>query len=300
MVNIFNALGIHTKKNEDLSKHTSFRVGGPARYFVEPALPEQLIAALSYVREANVPFFVMGNGSNLLASDEGFDGVVICLGERFAGVDVKGNCITANAGDLLSKTAIAAAKNGLSGLEFAHGIPGSVGGGVYMNAGAYGGQMADVVKKIKYLDNALEIKEIAGAEAEFGYRTSIFKRNKGWVVLSADFELSHGAIEEIEAKMTELSHSRREKQPLNYPSAGSTFKRPEGYFAAKLIEDCGLKGVSIGGAQVSEKHSGFIINKGGATCDDISRLMEHVRSVVLEQTGVELEAEVERIEPFKA
>ncbi|MBR5284943.1 MAG: UDP-N-acetylmuramate dehydrogenase [Clostridia bacterium] len=291
--NLFASCGVFYKENEPLSAHTSFRIGGPARWLAEPENAEQLICLLSALREKDIRYFIKGNGSNLLAADEGFDGVVIELGNRFAEVRVEGSCIYAEAGALLSRIANAALDHGLTGLEFAHGIPGSLGGAVFMNAGAYGGEMKDVVCRVTYLDSDLKVCTMTGAEAEFIYRGSIFKQHRDWVILSAEMELHPGDAEQIRELMRDLAGRRRDKQPLEYPSAGSTFKRPEGYFAAKLIEDCGLKGLQVGGAQVSEKHSGFVINKGGATCSDVLALCSKVYDTVMERFGVPLEREIE-------
>ena len=290
-------IGVRLTENEMLSRHTSFRTGGPARYFAAPADEEGLAALLKYARERAVPTFIMGNGTNLLAPDEGFDGLVIALGERFAAIRAERDVVTAQAGALLSQVGRFALQQGLTGFEFAHGIPGSVGGGVYMNAGAYGGELKDVTERVRFLDESLELRALDGAQCGFAYRTSVFKSRPGWIVTGADFQLVPGNTDEIAAKMEDLARRRREKQPLEYPSAGSTFKRPEGYFAARLIEDAGLKGTAVGGAQVSEKHAGFVINRGGATTGDILRLMELVRETVLARFGVTLEPEVERMRP---
>ncbi len=293
MKDIFEACGVFYRENEPLSEHTSFRIGGPARFLAEPENIGQLTFLIGALREQGIRYFVKGNGSNLLAADAGFDGVVIELGARFAEVEVDGHMVTAQAGALLSKIAYTAMEHGLTGLEFAHGIPGSLGGGLFMNAGAYGGELKDVVHSVTYLDSDLQLCTITGAEAAFVYRGSIFKNHRDWIILSAQLELQHGDSENIRAQMRELAARRRDKQPLEYPSAGSTFKRPEGYFAAKLIEDCGLKGLQVGGAQVSEKHSGFVINKGGATCADVLALCSKVYDTVMARYGVALEREVE-------
>ena len=293
MKHILDTCGVFYKENEPLAAHTSFRIGGPARYLAEPDSAEQLAELIGALRQADAAYFVKGNGSNLLAADAGFDGVVIELGSRFAGVQVEGNIVTAQAGALLSKIAHTAMEHSLTGLEFAHGIPGSLGGGIFMNAGAYGGELKDVVRSVTYLDSGLQIRTITGAEAAFVYRGSIFKEHRDWVILSASFVLQQGEQEAIRGQMRDLAARRRDKQPLEYPSAGSTFKRPEGFFAAKLIEDCGLKGLQVGGAQVSEKHSGFVINKGGATCADVLELCGRVYDAVMARFGVPLEREIE-------
>ncbi len=293
MKDIFTSCGIAYKENEPLSAHTTFRIGGPARWLAEPESVDQLVCLLTALREKGISYFIKGNGSNLLASDEGFDGVVIELGSRFADIRIEGNRVYAQAGALLSRIANAALECSLTGLEFAHGIPGSLGGAVFMNAGAYGGEMKDVVRMVTYLDSSLKVCTMTGEEAAFAYRTSCFKAHRDWIILSAEMELQPGAAEEISAQMRDLAARRRDKQPLEYPSAGSTFKRPEGYFAAKLIEDCGLKGLQVGGAQVSEKHSGFVVNKGGATCADVLELCRRIYDTVFERYGVPLEREVE-------
>ena len=293
MKDIFTACGVPFKENEPLANHTSFRIGGPARYLAEPENAVQLACLIGALREKGIRYFVKGNGSNLLAADAGYDGVVIELGVRFAEITVEGNLLTAQAGALLSKIAHTAMEQGLTGLEFAHGIPGSLGGGVFMNAGAYGGELKDVVRTVTYLDSDLQIRTLTGKEAAFVYRGSIFKSHRDWIILSAELELQPGDREAIREQMRDLAARRRDKQPLEYPSAGSTFKRPEGYFAAKLIEDCGLKGLQVGGAQVSEKHSGFVVNKGGATCADVLALCGRICDAVMNTYGVALEREVE-------
>lgn len=299
MKNILTEAGIYFKEGEPLSRHTSFRIGGPVDIFAEPASAEQLAFIIAAVKVRRLPFCVIGNGSNLLAPDDGFRGMVICLGERFSDITVDGENLTASAGALLSRIGSAALKEGLGGFEFAHGIPGSLGGGVYMNAGAYGGELKDVITSVTFLDEDLKPKSLPGDKCEFGYRKSIFKRRKDWIITGAEIALKKKNRDDIEALMSELASKRREKQPLEYPSAGSTFKRPEGHFAAKLIEDCGLKGFKVGGAMVSEKHAGFVINTGGATCNDVLRLMEEVASTVLAKTGVILEPEVELLKEYK-
>ena len=243
-------------------------------------------------RENNVPLTVLGNGSNILVRDEGIRGIVLAIGTEYGVISVEGTKLEAETGALLAVLSAAARAASLSGLEFAGGIPGSLGGALFMDAGAYGGQMADVVRTTRYLDENLTVRELHGEEHKFGYRTSVFRENPQWIALSSVMELTPGNPEEIRAKMDDFAQRRRDKQPLNYPSAGSTFKRPEGYFAGRLIEDAGLKGYTVGGAQVSEKHAGFVINRGGATCADVQRLIDHVRAEVLRQFGVELEPEV--------
>ncbi|MBQ2691602.1 MAG: UDP-N-acetylmuramate dehydrogenase [Clostridia bacterium] len=299
MLDILKESGVSFRENEPLSRHTSFRIGGPAKFFAEPSSRDEIVFLLRELRRSSLPYFIMGNGSNLLARDEGFDGLVIMLGEKFARITSNGCSITAEAGALMSRIARTALELELTGFEFAHGIPGSFGGGVFMNAGAYGGELKDIVAEVEYIDEDLEIKTCSGSEANFVYRGSRFKDNRALVILSARVDLQKGSKAEIEEKMRDLAARRRDKQPLEFPSAGSTFKRPEGYYAAKLIEDCGLKGFSVGGAQVSEKHSGFVINTGGATFADVYELTEQIKAKVMKQYGVELEREVEIMKPFK-
>ncbi|MBQ3389916.1 MAG: UDP-N-acetylmuramate dehydrogenase [Firmicutes bacterium] len=279
------------KKDEPLADYTSFRVGGPCDCMITPRTAEELAGALKACREKQIPFFILGNGTNVIALDEGYRGAVIHIGKDFSAIGCDGNRITAGAGALLAAVSKKAYENGLTGLEFAGGIPGSVGGGVAMNAGAYGGELKQIVTKVTSMDMDGEMHEHKGGECGFGYRKSIFQQN-GQIVLKATFELQPGDPEEILAVMQDLMHRRNSKQPLNYPSAGSTFKRPEGYFAGKLIEDSGLKGVSVGGAAVSELHAGFVINKGGATASDILTLMELIQNTVYDNYHVMLQPEV--------
>lgn len=282
--------------NEPLKNHVSFKTGGNAKYFVTPENAEQLVCVIKALRENGEKYFVMGNGSNLLVSDSGFDGTVICIGRNMSAITVNGCEITAMSGALLSRIASVALKASLTGFEFASGIPGSLGGAVVMNAGAYGGEMKDVIVKTEYLSKDGELKCVSGEEHGFGYRKSIFA--EGDVVISSVISLKHGDSDKIRSTMDELNCRRREKQPLEYPSAGSTFKRPEGYFAAKLIDDSGLRGFKCGGAMVSEKHCGFVINYDNATSSDIYRLMGHVKSVVYDKFGVMLEPEVRLLGDF--
>lgn len=278
-------------RKEQMSRHTTFRTGGPAELFLEIKTAEQLQKLLTFFRESGTKYFVVGNGSNLLVSDAGYDGAILHIGDAFGEISIAEEKITAQAGALLSRIASAALEHSLAGFEFASGIPGSVGGGVVMNAGAYEGEMSQVASRVKGITQTGEEKEFSNRELNFGYRDSILKREK-IVVTNVEFQLSGGIRKEISAKMADFAERRRVKQPLEYPSAGSTFKRPEGYYAGKLIMDAGLRGLSMGGAQVSEKHCGFIINKGGATTEDIRRLMREVQNRVKEQFGVELEPEV--------
>ena len=282
---------------EPMAAHTTFRIGGPADYFVMPETVEELANVLKLCREEKVPYFILGNGSNLLVGDKGFSGVVIQLYKNFDGLSIEGTKVTAKSGAMLIRVAKEAAKAGLTGLEFASGIPGTIGGAMVMNAGAYGGEMKDVVTSVTVLTKNGDIKTLSGEEMNFRYRGSVVEE-KGYIVLEAVMELAEGKLEEIQARIEELSVQRRTKQPIEYPSAGSTFKRPEGYFAGKLIQDADLRGYQVGGAQVSEKHCGFVINAGGATAADVMQLMQDVSDRVKEQFGVTLEPEVKRIGEF--
>lgn len=293
---IFEALsGIIPKENihcnEPLSGYTSFQVGGPAKILLYADCVSQLQDVLTLLRKKSIPFMILGKGSNLLVSDEGYDGVVICPGEDFRSISCEGDRIRAGAGASLARVAALALQHGLTGFEFASGIPGTVGGAMVMNAGAYDGEMKQVVESVSMLNEAGEEVKYSCEEMEFDYRTSILKREP-FIVTEVVFKLQPGERDEIEEKMRTFAHRRKEKQPLEYPSAGSTFKRPQGHFAGKLIGDAGLSGYTIGGAQVSEKHNGFIINKGGATAAQISALIEHVQTKVKEDSGVLLEPEV--------
>ena len=284
------------RTEEPMSKHTTFRIGGAAEVFAAPDARE-LPQLLAMAKGADVPVTVIGNGSNLLVGDRGIRGLVIEIGERMSEVRIEGTILVAGAGALLSKAAQTAAAAGLGGLEFAAGIPGSVGGAVVMNAGAYGGEMKDVLQSVKVLTEEGELLILTTEELELGYRHSCVPERK-YIVVEATMELSAKPEEEIRACMAELRAKRVEKQPLEYPSAGSTFKRPEGYFAGKLIMDAGLRGYTVGGAQVSEKHCGFVINKGDATAADVRQLMQDVHDRVKEQFDVELEPEVKMIGSF--
>ena len=278
-------------KQEPMSLHTTFRVGGMAALFLEIKTASELQKLLTFFAESGTKYFIVGNGSNLLADDDGYDGAILHIGGAFGEIRVEGGTITAQAGALLSRVSSVAMEQSLTGLEFASGIPGSVGGGVVMNAGAYDGEMSFVVSRVSgFTPDGKEVS-FTNEELMFGYRQSLLKKEK-IVVTEVTFGLSDGDQKAISAKMADFAERRREKQPLEYPSAGSTFKRPEGYFAGKLVMDAGLRGFCVGGAQVSEKHCGFIINKGGATAADIKRLMEEVKERVWESSGVELEPEV--------
>lgn len=286
---------------EPMSAHTTFRIGGPADYFVELGSESVLKELLLLCRETETPFFILGNGSNLLVSDEGYRGVMISLmgfdeisfreGES---TEAGKTIMTAGCGVLLSKAAMQAAERGLTGFEFAGGIPGTLGGAVTMNAGAYGGEIRDVILSARVMTKAGDVRELSAEELDLSYRHSIIQE-KDLIVLSADFAFAHGDEEQIKEQMRQLNTQRREKQPLEYGSAGSTFKRPEGYFAGKLIQDAGLKGYRSGDVMVSEKHSGFVVNVGKGTCGDAMRVIEHVQRTVYEQFGVELELEVKRV-----
>lgn len=287
----------NVKLQEPMSRHTTFRIGGPADFYLCPHSTKEVQEIVEICKEENLPYFVLGNGSNLLVSDKGYRGVVIQLWKNFSDITVKDCCIQAKAGALLSKVAAEALEAGLTGMEFASGIPGTIGGAAFMNAGAYGGEMKDIIKSVKVLDTQGEVRVLPKEELKMGYRTSIVKE-KGYTVLCVELELSKGNREEIRNTMEDLKERRTSKQPLEMPSAGSTFKRPEGYFAGKLIMDSGLRGFSVGGAQVSEKHCGFVVNKGGATAMDVLTLIREVQRKVKEQFGVELETEVRFLGEF--
>ena len=280
-------------KNEPLKNHTSFKTGGNCEYFLVPENENELKEILSLCKKENIGFFILGNGSNLLITDDFHRGAFIST-HKLNILEEKDGFITAGAGIKLSSLCSFCASLSLSGLEELSGIPGTVGGAVYMNAGAYGGEIKDTLIKVKYLTKDLKIKEISGEDCKFSYRNSVFQENGG-IILSATFKPKKGNKDEIKEKTLELLKRRNEKQPLEYPSAGSTFKRPEGYFAGKLIEDCGLKGYMIGGAQVSEKHCGFVINKDNATSKDILDLISYIKSEVKEKFNVILEMEVKVI-----
>lgn len=285
-------------KEEPMKNHTTFRVGGPADWLVTPTEEEQIRDVVNLLRAEKVPYYVMGNGSNLLVGDKGYRGVIIQLGKNLSQIRMtEEGVLYAQAGALLSKIAAEAFAQSLTGFEFASGIPGTLGGAVMMNAGAYGGEMKHVLKDALALTADGELRVLPVEQMALGYRTSIFAQN-GDIVLSAQIRLQPGNPEEIRAYMDELKEKRITKQPLEYPSAGSTFKRPEGYFAGKLIEDTGLRGFQVGGAQVSEKHCGFVINKGQATAADILSLIEQVSDRVEAKSGVRLEPEVKRIGEF--
>lgn len=277
--------------DEPMSKHTTFRIGGNADVFVSISNETELVELIAYLKEEQVPYYIIGNGSNLLVSDKGFEGVIIEICSNYKDIRVRDNQIIARAGALLSAVSHVALENNLAGMEFASGIPGTVGGAIIMNAGAYGGEMKQVASQIKAIMPDGTIKILSNEDMKFEYRNSRAKK-EGFVILQVTYQLTKGEREVIDGIMRDLNMKRRDKQPLEYPSAGSTFKRPEGYFAGKLISDAGLKGFSIGGAQVSEKHAGFLINKDNATSADMYKLIMEVRDRVKESTGVELEPEV--------
>ncbi|MCQ4772623.1 UDP-N-acetylmuramate dehydrogenase [Lacrimispora saccharolytica] len=284
-------------EEEPMKKHTTFRIGGPAEYLILPQTTEEIADVIKLCRQEEIPWYIVGNGSNLLVADEGVRGVVIQLLRNFNQIQVEGCQIRMQAGAQNAAVAKRALDASLTGFEFAAGIPGTIGGAVVMNAGAYGGEMKDILKEVTVLDPNGMIRTIPAEELELGYRTSIIAR-KGYVVLEAVIVLKTGDPKEIKAAMDELKEKRVTKQPLEYPSAGSTFKRPEGYFAGKLIMDAGLRGFSVGGAQISEKHCGFVINKGNATAKDVTELMDETKKIVMEKFGVALEPEVKRLGQF--
>ena len=284
---------------EEMSRHTTFKIGGPADYFLMPDKDTDVGRIVKICKESAIPYFILGNGSNLLVGDGGYRGAVIQIYKNMSAVTVEGTEITVQAGALLSSVAAAAKNAALTGFEFAGGIPGTMGGAVVMNAGAYGGEMKDVLTEITVMDEEGEIVTLPADKLELGYRTSIIK-TAGYIVLEAKLQLKEGNPEVIRETMKDLTIRRTTKQPLEYPSAGSTFKRPEGYFAGKLIMDSGLAGYQVGGAQVSEKHCGFVINAGGATARDVRTLMDNVRDIVYKKYGVTLEPEVKFLGDFEA
>ena len=285
--------GLEVRENEPMRNHTTFRIGGPARLMALPRSEEEAQSAVRLAAELGVEPLFMGNGSNLLAADAGVETFLIKSFDGLGRLELAGAAgIRAGSGVLLSRLANFALANGLTGLEFAHGIPGTLGGAAAMNAGAYGGEMAQVLTRVTYLDEGGVPVTLPVERCGLSYRHSVFSDHPQWLILEAELALAPGQAEQIRGRMAELAQRRREKQPLEQPSAGSTFKRPEGHFAAALIEGCGLKGVGIGGAQVSEKHAGFVVNRGDATADDVRRLMALVQETVLRETGVALEPEV--------
>ena len=277
--------------NEPMSRHTTFRVGGAAKCLIKINNKEQLKKLVPYLQITGQKYFILGNGSNLLVGDRGYSGIVVKLDDGNGSITVEGERMKVSAGTLLGKAAMEAKENSLTGMEFASGIPGTIGGAIVMNAGAYGGEMKQIVESVEVMNREGEILVLDNDTMEFGYRTSVIK-SRPFVILVTVLALKKGDKEEIGAKMEELAKQRREKQPLEYASAGSTFKRPEGYFAGKLIMDAGLRGFSIGGARVSEKHCGFVINSGNATAADIREVIEEVQQCVKAKFGVALEREV--------
>ena len=277
-------------EQEPMQKHTTFRVGGAAKYFAMPKNTEEIQTLIAYCREQKLTYYVLGNGSNVLFTDDGYDGMIIQIGSAMSTIQVAGNSMYVQAGAILAKTAKLAYEEGLTGMEFAAGIPGSVGGAVVMNAGAYGGEMKDIVAYVDVLSTDGELRRYTGDEMGFGYRHSIIDADK--IVVGVGLTLDKGDKTAILDRMNELAEARRSKQPLEYPSAGSTFKRPEGYFAAKLIDDSGLRGYRVGGAMVSDKHCGFVVNVDHASSADVLAVMKHVEEVVKEKYNVTLEPEV--------
>lgn len=286
------------KMNEPMAQHTTFRIGGPVDCLIDLEDTEQLIRVQSYLHKIEIPIFVLGNGSNLLVSDKGYKGVVLCVGNKMNKITVAGNRIIAKAGALMAQVARVAYEHGLTGLEFSSGIPGTVGGGVVMNAGAYGGEMSQVVTKVTVVNPEGEIMELDNETMEFGYRKSTIK-NQPFIVTEVEFLLTEGDPVKIKETMDELSSKRREKQPLEFPSAGSTFKRPEGYFAGELIMNCGLRGYAVGGAKVSDKHCGFLINYDNATASDVMTLIGYIQEQVSDKYHVHLDPEVVFLGEFK-
>lgn len=283
------------KYNEDMKKHTTMKVGGACDCLVMPESIEEIEKIVKYAKNNDIKYYIIGNGSNLLVLDEGIRGLVIKIANKFCNVEVKDDVLIAQSGVSMPKLSQIAKKNVLAGLEFACGIPGTVGGCVSMNAGAYGSEMVNVVKEVTYIDGNGEIKNILGKDMDFSYRHSIFSDNPDYIILSVSFKLEHGNLEEITKMMNENTLARRTKQPLEYPNFGSVFKRPEGYFVGKLVDDSGLRGKTIGGAQVSTKHTGFMVNIGGATCKDVLELIKFVQDTVFKKFGVHLNTEVKII-----
>lgn len=281
-------------REENLDKYTTFKIGGPAEFLLIPKDENSLVEAIKTAKQKNMKITLLGNGSNVLIDDSGVEGLVIVLRDTLNDIDVRENTVIAGAGATLRDTAIFAAEHSLGGMEFAHGIPGSVGGGAIMNAGAYDGELKDVVKKVRLIDSNLEIIELSNEEMQFGYRDSIAQMNN-YIILSVEFELFNKNKEEIFAKMDELMQRRIDKQPLEMPSSGSTFRRPTGYFAGKLIQDSGLQGLRVGGAMISTKHSGFVVNFDNATSQNVKDLISTVQKIVMEKFGVELKREVKYI-----
>ena len=282
------------KRDEPMKKHTTFRIGGPADIFVTPEDESQFLAAVRLCRQEGMPYYILGNGSNLLVSDSGYRGAVIETEKALSRLEADGETLKAGAGILLSVLAKEALRLSLTGLESASGIPGTLGGGVVMNAGAYGFELKDVLESVRLLDREGNVRTVPGGELKLGYRYSMIPET-GSIVLEAALRLKKGDPEAIRARMEELAAQRKSKQPLEYPSAGSTFKRPEGYFAGKLIDDAGLRGFQVGGAQVSEKHCGFVINRGDATAEDVMELCRQVQEKVFQKFGVRMDMEIRKL-----
>lgn len=278
--------------NEEMKNHTTVKVGGPCKCMVIPENIDDIISTIKFAKKEGIDYYIIGCGSNLLVCDEGIDAIVIKLGNKFAKVEVKDDVIEAQSGASMPYIAVVAKNHFLSGMEFASGIPGTIGGGVRMNAGAYGGEISNIFLEATYLDADGNIKCIKKEDMKFSYRHSFFTDNKEFIILSIKLKLQHGNIDDIAKIMEKNSIARKEKQPLEYPNFGSVFKRPEGHFVGKLVQDTGLRGYKIGGAQVSTKHTGFIVNIGGATCKDIVNLIHHIQNVVFEKYNVKLETEV--------
>ena len=294
LIGFCRELGCEYLAEEPMSRHTTFRIGGAAELFVSPSSTEMISALVKRCGELGVPVTFVGRGSNLLVSDEGIAGCVICLGQRFSAIRREGDFVVCQAGASLTELCRYALANSLGGLEFAYGIPGSVGGAIYMNAGAYGGEIKDVAAFVRHVAPDGRLERLEAGELGFGYRKSVYSQGKNCIV-EVGFRLVPGDAEEIRVKMEELIARRRAKQPMELPSAGSVFKRPEGAFAGALIEKCGLKGRRVGGAMVSEKHAGFIVNVGGAACTDVEELVRVIKQEVRTGTGFELECEIKRI-----
>lgn len=289
---LFSKLNCIVRYDEPLKNHTTFKIGGNCIALIEPREVSDIVETIKICRENSIKFFVIGNGSNLLVPDEGYNGVIIKLKSEFSTIQVEGEYLIVNSGAKLSEVYTVAYENSLTGFEFASGIPGTIGGAIYMNAGAYGGEMKDIVESVEVLDlDNFELKELKNEDLDFSYRKSIIQR-KNYIVTTIKLKLQKGNKKEINAVYEDLRDRRNSKQPLNFGSAGSTFKRPEGHFASKLIEDAGLKGYHINDAWVSEKHSGFIVNKGNASFKEVMELIEYVQNVVFEKFGVKLETEV--------
>lgn len=283
--------------NEPMSRHTSFKIGGPADVLVIPGEMGQLGDMVRYFAAEGIPYMIMGNGTNLLVSDKGIRGVVVKIYDNLQGFTVQGDMLEIEAGMLISKAAKLALENSLSGMEFAEGIPGTIGGAVTMNAGAYVGEMAMIAAETEYMDQEGTVITVKGEQHGFAYRTSIIQKTRG-IVLKTRLKLTKDDPENIKARMEDFNFKRRNKQPLEWPSAGSVFKRPEGHFTGKLIDDCGLRGFSIGGAQISTRHSGFIINTGGASCEEVLALIRHIQDTVSREFNVQLEPEIRIIGDF--